>query len=381
METKECIALLEKMVAIPSESQNEAQFAAFLEAYLRDVLGMESAVEPIEGKSCNVIGRWSNDAARRKLILGGHIDTVSPAQGWEIDPYRLTRHGDELHGLGAADMKGGLAAQLTVLKRLRDEKRTLDAEIEFVGLADEERYSIGAHAYVRRVQEKNTLKESNLFLMGEPHFDNIVIGATGKILLSLEVQGKKGHAATPEKGINAIDCMARLLAAVKEKCMPLYAAGNCASYCCLKIESDYEGYSLTIPARCRCLLNKQLLPTESVDRFIGDLQRLYAEQVGEGELIVRREIPNYPAYQLSPEQKDIQKLTRHLKKYFTREPELRVNQSVSDGNILYNELGLPTILFGPQGIGFHTEKEYLKVSSLAEYMEELYTYIITEYAV
>lgn len=51
--------------------------------------------------------------------------------------------------------------------------------------------------------------------MGEPHFDNIVIGATGKALLSLHIQGKEGHASTPEKGINAIDCMARFLTAVQ----------------------------------------------------------------------------------------------------------------------------------------------------------------------
>lgn len=179
--------------------------------------------------------------------------------------------------------------------------------------------------------------------MGEPHFDNIVIGATGKALLSLHIQGKDGHASTPEKGINAIDCMARFLTAVQEKYMPLYANGVCASYCCLEIESDYAGYSLTIPSKCSALMNKQLFPTESIDSFIDDLQRIYAERVCVGNLTICREIPSYPAYQLSPEQSDVQRLTSLLRKQFGHAPELRINQSVSDGNILYNELRIPEI--------------------------------------
>lgn len=124
---------------------------------------------------------------------------MPPTPRWETDPYQLCTRGDELHGLGAADMKGGLAAQLTVLRRFKEENASFDADIEFVGLSDEERHSIGAHAYVKLMQQQNALRKKNFFLMGEPHFDNIVIGATGKALLSLHIQGKEGHASTPEK--------------------------------------------------------------------------------------------------------------------------------------------------------------------------------------
>ena len=232
---------------------------------------------------------------------------------------------------------------------------------------------------MKLMQQQNALRKKNFFLMGEPHFDNIVIGATGKALLSLHIQGKEGHASTPEKGINAIDCMARFLTAVQEKYTPLYANGVCASYCCLKIESDYAGYSLTIPSKCNALMNKQLFPTESIDSFIDDLQRIYAERVCVGNLTICREIPSYPAYQLSPEQSDVQRLTSLLRKQFGHAPELRINQSVSDGNILYNELRIPTVLFGPHGVAFHTECEYVKISSLSQYMDELYAFIKQEY--
>ena len=105
MKADNCIALLQQMVAIPSESQNEQAFAEFLANYLREELSMETQLQHVEGKSYNVIGRWNSGPHEKKLILGGHIDTVSPTPRWETDPYQLCTRGDELHGLGAADMK------------------------------------------------------------------------------------------------------------------------------------------------------------------------------------------------------------------------------------------------------------------------------------
>lgn len=177
----DCVELLEQMVSIPSESQNEEAFARFLCSYLHDELGMESELQHIAGKSYNVLGYWKETGTpSRRLLLGGHIDTVVPTPRWKTDPYRLTSCGDELHGLGAADMKGGLAAQLTVLKCLRAEGKKLNAAIEFVGLADEERHSIGANAYVTKAKLAARDSREAVFLMGEPHYDNLVIGATGK---------------------------------------------------------------------------------------------------------------------------------------------------------------------------------------------------------
>lgn len=119
----DCLDLLRQLVAIPSESQNEEAHARFLADYLKDELEMETQLQHVEGKSYNVTGCWHpiKGKARRKLMLGGHLDTVSPTDLWETDPYRLVQQGDQLHGLGSGDMKGGLAAQLMVLKSLKEQ--------------------------------------------------------------------------------------------------------------------------------------------------------------------------------------------------------------------------------------------------------------------
>lgn len=377
----DCLDLLRQLVAIPSESQNEEAHARFLESFLKTELGMETHLLHVEGKSYNVVGRWpqTGKPSRRKLMLGGHLDTVPPTPRWKSDPYCLIQEGDRLRGLGAGDMKGGLAAQLMVLKSLRRQGFLWDAEVEFVGLADEERHSIGANDYVRWRLEKPAPQQDAFFIMGEPHFDNIVVGATGKVLLKLEVTGAPGHAATPEKGINAVDCMAALLQAVNQVWGAHYREGTAGSHCCLMIQSDYPGYSLNIPQRCECLLNKQLMAEEKAEDFLEDVKRIYEQAVGKGSLKITRQIPSYPSYQLPQDQPDLIALCSFLKQRFQRVPELRVNQSVSDGNILYQSLGIPTILYGPQGVNFHTENEYLSLRSLEQYMEELEAYIKARY--
>ena len=97
--------------------------------------------------------------------------------------------------------------------------------------------------------------------------------------------------------------------------------------------------------------------------------------MGQGTLSIHREIPSYPSYQLPPDQKELTALCTLLREQFHRTPELRINQSVSDGNIFYHSLGIPTVLFGPQGVNFHTAQEYVSLQSLEQYLLQLEAYL------
>ncbi len=374
-----CLALLERLVAIPSTSQNEEEIAQFLERHLREELGMVTSLQRVAEGSCNVRGEWRRAGASRRLLLGGHIDTVPPSDRWTSDPYRLTVQGDEVRGLGAGDMKGGLAAQLTVLKRLRDHGYTLDCDVEFLGLADEERYSTGANAYVEERLKEGGVGQDAFFIMAEPHYTNIVIGAAGKALYRVDIRGRGGHAAVPESGVSAVDVMAEFLTRVNREYRAAYERGEKASLCCLRVESDYPGYSLNIPEHCFCLLNKQLLPRESGEDFCRDLERIFTQQNSEALLTITPQTPSYPSYRLPKTQKDISTLLRFLELEYRHTPEPRINQSVSDGNILYHHLKIPVVLYGPQGVDFHTERERLLLSSLESYMDQLYHYLRAQY--
>src|SRR5271155_3322805 len=95
-------------MAIPSQSRSEAALADMVEAALRGCRRLE-----LERIGDNVIGRTTLGLGQR-LVLAGHLDTV-PANGNQ-EP-RL--EADTLWGLGASDMKGGLAVMLELATTVR----------------------------------------------------------------------------------------------------------------------------------------------------------------------------------------------------------------------------------------------------------------------
>lgn len=364
--------LMKKIVSIPSESQNEKAIAEFLFDLLNDI-GMSAELQHVEGKSYNVVARLQGEGkgiGHRKLLLGGHIDTVKPDKAWTFDPLHVKEEEGRFYGLGCGDMKGGLASQIAVIKKWIDEGKSFDGEIELVGFCDEERHSIGAQEYVRRCR-LNGEKPADFGIFAEPHFHNIVVGATGKILVKVDIEGSTCHAATPEMGINAVSSMAKFLAAVDEKYTALYQIGKAASHSVLKIESPWEGYSLSVPDRCSCLINKQLSVKEKAEDFIEDLKGIFQNTVCSGNIQISRQIPFYSSYIMDEDNNDFKKLCDVISGEEMEMPEFRINQSVSDGNVMFSELGIPVVLYGPHGVNFHKAGEYLEADTLAAYMNIL----------
>ena len=73
---------------------------------------------PASGERINLVARRETD--RPVCGLYYHVDTVPVAPGWSRDPLKLTVEGDDLFGLGAADMKGTIAATLLALRAARE---------------------------------------------------------------------------------------------------------------------------------------------------------------------------------------------------------------------------------------------------------------------
>lgn len=359
------------LIAIKSVSQNEEEAALYLSPLL-EKMGFSVTVKTLEGRSTNLVGVKSGRSAR-KLLLGGHIDVVEPGGGWSSDPYALTQIGGHLYGRGVLDMKGGLACQIAVLESLYEEGRLDNADIELVGLCDEERYSIGAIDYAKDLQAGGR-RLPNFGVFAEPHFDEIVIGATGKILLELTVHGKSGHAAHPESGVNAIENMAAFLSAVSNRYVPLYERGKAGSCAVLKIDSPYAGYSLNIPDRCTCLLSKQLMPGESKERFLDDLKNIF-RTIAAGRLEIKQQIPSYDSYKLDQYNADIILLASLAEKARGERIPLVINQSVSDANVMWGMLGVPVVLYGLKGKYLHEADEYVEESSIGEYIEDMKAFI------
>ena len=134
------------------------------------------------------------------VMLVGHLDTV-PLQG-EVG---ATLEGDRLHGLGATDMKGGLAVMIHLIEALGPEKVTC---VFYAG----EEGPLPGNQLGRVLDEAAWLTRSSAAVVLEPTDRAIEAGCQGVINADVVFTGRPAHSARPWLGENAITKSSEFLA-------------------------------------------------------------------------------------------------------------------------------------------------------------------------
>lgn len=187
---------------IPSVSGEEGEVGRFLASHLQG-LGYEVELQEVARARANVLARA---AARPRIVLSTHMDTVPPfIASSEDDEY--------IHGRGACDAKGIIAAQLTAAARLRAEGIE---EIGFLFTVDEELGSLGARAADAHAWGR----ECEYLINGEPTENRLAVGSKGSLRLRLLTEGRAAHSAYPERGESAIEKMLDVLADIRRCVWP-----------------------------------------------------------------------------------------------------------------------------------------------------------------
>ena len=116
--------LLLKMLSIPALSRNEHQRSGFLENYLKD-LGLH--ITRIHNNL--LVGDPGIDDDRPRLLLNSHMDTVSPVEGWEGDPFTPLIDGDRITGLGSNDAG---ASVVTMISAYHEMNSSLQGQVNLM---------------------------------------------------------------------------------------------------------------------------------------------------------------------------------------------------------------------------------------------------------
>ncbi|GAB6389549.1 succinyl-diaminopimelate desuccinylase [Stutzerimonas marianensis] len=153
------------------------------------------------------------------LCFAGHTDVVptGPEQAWHNPPFaaRIDEHG-MLHGRGAADMKGSLAAMVVAVERFTADHPNHNGQIAFLITSDEEGPAHhGTKAVVERLRERG--QRLDWCIVGEPSStllvgDVVKNGRRGSLGGTLVVRGQQGHVAYPHLAKNPIHLAAPALA-------------------------------------------------------------------------------------------------------------------------------------------------------------------------
>ncbi len=209
------IDMVRELVAAPSVSSPDDRFdqsnrgVIDLVAEWAAELGLAVRIEGIPGRSgkANLIATLGE--GDDGLVLSGHTDTVPyNAERWTDDPFVLTERAGKLYGLGTADMKGFFAAALHAIARF--EPGQLRQPITLLGTADEESTMDGARALAEKGE-----RLGRYAIIGEPTGLQPIRKHKGVFYVQVVVGGKAGHASNPALGVNAIEGLQRVLAALQ----------------------------------------------------------------------------------------------------------------------------------------------------------------------
>ena len=155
------------------------------------------------------------ESGGRHFAFAGHLDVVPPGAGWASDPFVPQIKGDLLHGRGAVDMKGSIAAFVAALHEIPADAGT----ISLIITGDEEGPAIyGTRALIDHMQALGTIP--NACLVGEPTSvnrlgDMMKIGRRGSVNMWISVAGTQGHVAYPHLADNPIPKLVAILSEIE----------------------------------------------------------------------------------------------------------------------------------------------------------------------
>ena len=295
-------------------------------------------------------------------MLNAHMDTVGVAGMTE--PLEPRLEGGRLHGRGAYDMKGSLAA--CMLATAEAARAGLRGDVVLTAVSDEEFASVGTEAVAASLR-------ADAAIVTEPTELQLAVAHRGFVHLEVEVHGRAAHGSRPHLGIDAIAKMGRVLVGIEEldrrlRASPTHAHVGSGSVHASLIEGGQEFSSY--PARCILQAERRTIPGETAELAERELREIVdaaAEDDPDFSADVRAPIWREP-FEVEEDAEIVQLVRRHATAALGAEPDV-VGASFWADSALLAAAGIPTVLFGPLGEGAHAEIEWVDVESLERCVE------------
>ncbi|HKY67336.1 MAG TPA: succinyl-diaminopimelate desuccinylase [Acidimicrobiales bacterium] len=261
------------LVDVPSESHHETALADLVEQRLRTADHLT-----VDRVGDNVVARTTAGRPLR-LVVAGHLDTV-PANHNESPRIE----GDLLWGLGAADMKGGLAVMLDLAPAVAEPA----VDVSWVFYSGEEVAAV--HNGLRHLfEERPDLVQGDAALLGEPTGGVLEVGCQGSMRLVVRMHGARAHSARPWMGRNALHRAGHLLAALDAYEARRPVLDGCEYREALQavfVEGGVAGN--VVPDLATVTLNHRFAPDRTIDearRHVDDVLAPYLEDGDEVETV------------------------------------------------------------------------------------------------
>lgn len=267
------IELTALLIGMRSESFSEGPFVDWLESELSWLDHLE-----VTRLGDNLVAR-TNLGRPNRVILAGHTDTV-PANGNETP--HIER--DQLWGLGATDMKGGLAVMLALARVMVAPA----VDLTFVFYAREE--VARAHSGLGElIDQAPELLTGDCAILGEPTGAMIEAGCQGALRMEVTLAGQRAHTARPWMGRNAIHRLGPVLTDLASWPGRQPVIDGCRyneSLQAVAVEGGVAGN--VVPDEARLRLHHRFAPDRSLaqaEMFVRDLLKPHLEPTDQVEVV------------------------------------------------------------------------------------------------
>ncbi len=369
IDQKEVVGILKDLISVPGhvdcpgqeEEISKAVFALF------EDMGMEVSTQKVEPHRHNVIARMAGSGKKKSLALNGHLDTVPPSDNMKHSKPYITD--GKVYGLGAVDMKGGIAAMAYAMMLVKQAGIALDGDLFFTGVVGEESGGVGTH---------HLMAESGFcadyFVVGEPTGLKIVNSHKGVFNMEVVIEGKAVHASIPQKGLNAIDAMADFIYLLNHAYKPVLQKRSQEEVGSPSINCGIVrgGQKINVVAD-RCLLNldRRWIEAERDVDMIAEIKPYLAQACAKDSGYRYHITPLLPQGRyfgpfFMPQDHAFVKICRNAFQKIGLQGEVSGMQGWTDGATILHR-GFPALIIGPGAMEYaHTAEEHILISEVVD---------------
>jgi len=269
MDIPDPVELLRQLIQIPSPNPpgDTQEIAAFIARTMREA-GCEVITPAPTDKpeAVNVVATVGQGAP--VVMLHAHIATVPLAETeagrWSMDPYAAEIRDGKLYGKGSIDDKAPLASMMLVMLEAAQQLQNIQGTLVLVAAAEEE---VGGRLGTRWMADAGQLPMCDFIVVGEQTHNKVAVAHKGVMRATIQTRGKSVHATNPDRGISAINAMAKIVLALEayheklsERVHPIVGVPTCNV-------GVIEGGSTAnaVADLCTIYIDRRMIPREDAE--------------------------------------------------------------------------------------------------------------------
>jgi len=355
------VRFLAELVKVPSDNPpGDCRPHAERAAALLEELGFKVERHPVPDAlvKANGMASCTNLVVRERfgpagksggptIACNAHGDVVPPGLGWSADPYGAEIRDGRMYGRGAAVSKSDFATYAYALLALKNSGAKLDGTIELHFTYDEE---VGGAIGPKWLLESGISRPDYTLSAGFSY--GVTIAHNGCLHLEVEVLGKSGHAAEPEKGHDALEAAAEILNdlyAYRKALFALESATPGIGSPTMVVGLISGGINTNVvPDRVVFRLDRRIIPDEipgAAERFIRALIEQSVRKQPGIRINIRRILFAEPFVPRPGQERLVEAISRHARDVFGVEVKPHGVPLYTDARH-YSEAGIPTVLYG-----------------------------------